>query len=68
MNNNNIYEPLNKNLTPSVLIIDWITLMYCGALKTINHMDTRLYYLDLSFVQVQAEPNRNHPTAVYLYT
>ena len=53
---------------PSVLVIDWITLIYCGALKTINQMDTRLYYLDLSFVQVQAEPNKNHPKAVYLYS
>ena len=37
---------------PSVLVIDRITLIYCGALKTINQMDTRLYDLDLSFVQV----------------
>ena len=36
------YGPLNKNLMPSVLVIDWITLIYCGALKTINQMDTRL--------------------------
>ena len=62
------YGPLNKNLMPSVLVIDWITSIYCGALKTINQMDTRLYYLDLSFVQVQAEPNTNHPKAVYLYS